>query len=60
MRSKLLGLGLAVLAGFALAAGCAAKEEEPSEAQKQIVPEAKNGAPVTKDGEQFTRQSDRN
>lgn len=57
---RLLGL-LAALVVLVFAAGCGAKDEEPTEAQKQVVPEAKNGAPVApKDGEQFTRQSDRN
>jgi len=60
MRLKWLGLAVASVAAFGMIAGCGASDEEPSEAQKQLVPEAKNGAPVTKDGEQFTRQSDRN
>lgn len=44
-----------------LAAGCGSGSgDEPTETQKTVVPEAKGGAPVTKDGDKFTRQSDRN
>jgi len=57
---RLAGILVALVSVFALA-GCGAKDEEPTEAQKQVVPEAKNGAPVpAKEGEQFNRQSDRN
>jgi hypothetical protein len=57
MRTSSLCLAVCLL-GCAI--GCGSSGEEPTENQKTLVPEAKNSQPVTKQGDQFSRQSDPN